>query len=93
VISQWDKSFHIGVSLLFKATTVRGVEPLGQIILPWRLCLQASTPAKYSLSGIVIASLSPLKHGCGNWGISQTLESACARDLCGFDTFLVGFVV
>jgi hypothetical protein len=44
--------------------------------------LQAFTPAEYSSSGMGIAILSPLTHGWGSCdnGISQTLETVCAKD-------------
>lgn len=55
------------ISFNFILTIVRGVNPLDQTTLPWRWCLQASTPILYSSSGIVMASLSPFKQACGNW--------------------------
>jgi len=58
-----DKSFHIGASLFFKPSAVSGVEPLGQRILPCKLCLQTFKPAKYSSFGIYMAKFSPLTQG------------------------------
>lgn len=63
-------------SLALRLATVKGVEPLDRTILPWRWCLQASTPSLYSSSGMVIASLSPFTEAWGNWliGMSHTLS-------------------
>ena len=46
-------------NLLRKAITINAVEPLGQMILPCKLCLHVSNHASYYSSGIVIEVLSP----------------------------------
>jgi len=85
-----SRSFQTPANLLRKEATVKGVEPLGQITLPCKLCLHSSIPTKYSSSGIEIEKLSPLITGTGNCdeGISQTLEvSACAKLFYDFLVF------
>jgi hypothetical protein len=86
-----DKSFQIKANLAFKATTDNGVEPLGHIILPCRLCLHASNPASYADFGISIASLSPFTTGCWIWdsGMSQRFVRAWAKVFWGFDGSMV----
>lgn len=89
------KSFHKVDSLVHQAKTIKAVDPLGQIILAWKLCLHASIYARYSSSGIAIAKLSPLRTGFGSWddGISYTLETAWAKVFVCLGIVWGGFLV
>jgi hypothetical protein len=83
VIPHLPRDFQSGESLAFKSPTFKGVVPFGQITRPCILCLQVDNPVWYSVSGIVMAMLSPLTTGKGSCdvGMSQTLLTASEKDI------------
>lgn len=68
--------FHREDNLDYRETTMSGVAFVGQKIRPSRLCMHDSKPKRYSPSGIVMDTFSPLIYGVGSWlsGILQTLK-------------------
>lgn len=82
VIPHFLMEFHSIASLEWSKTTMRRLGPLGQMIHPWRLSLEAFNHNWYSSYGVVIDKLSPFTHGFGSWinGKLHTLMTASLKD-------------
>lgn len=81
VIPYLRTMFQSTYNLECELTNVSGMAHFGHIILPWRLCLQAFNPKRYTY-GMVIAILPPLTQWIISMlrGMLHTLVIALAKD-------------